>query len=52
MNAVARVRAVSLLVLMIRVSDLFSMSSCMGSPLLCENQKEMPRRHLQTVKIT
>ena len=51
MNAVARVRAVSLLVLMIRVSDLFSMSSCMGSSLPCENQKKMPRRHLQTMKI-
>ena len=38
MNAAASVRAVSLLVLMISVSDLFSMSSCMVYPLLYQNE--------------
>ena len=43
MNAVASVRAVSLPVLMIRVTDLFSISSCMGNlPSLSEWKKEMP----------
>ena len=51
MNAVARVRAVSLLVLMISVSDLFSMSSCMCKHLLHQNKKEASRGHLQTMKI-
>ena len=38
LNAAASVRAVSLLVLMISVSDLFSMSSCMVYPLLYQNE--------------